>query len=110
MKKIIMLITLLFALAYAVPQASAITRHVNVSELEGELTQALRYQVSGLNYNDTVLNQYSCTTNNVLVSHNRFHNSDLTTRTVYVGLNPNDSFSNIQFTVLHLIGLQVVSN
>lgn len=43
-------------------------------------------------------NPYSCTINNFLFSHNCFHNSDLTTRTVYVGLNPNDSFSNIQFT------------
>lgn len=110
MKKTLIFLTLSCAMICMIPQASAITRHVNVNQLEGELTQALRYQVSGLNYNDTVLNQYSCTTNNVLVSHNRFHNSDLTTRTVYVGLNPNDSFSNIQFTVLHLIGLQVVSN
>ena len=43
------------------------------------------------------LSQYSCTTNNVLVSHNRFHNSDLTKRTMYIGMNPSDSFSNIQF-------------
>ena len=43
------------------------------------------------------INQYSCSTNNVLVTHNRFYNRDLTTRTIYIGINPSDSFSNIQF-------------
>ncbi len=36
-------------------QVSALTRVVNVSELEGELTQALRNQVQGLTYNDTIV-------------------------------------------------------
>ena len=35
-------------------QSSAISRIVNVSELQGELTQALRNQVQGLSYNDTL--------------------------------------------------------
>jgi hypothetical protein len=35
-------------------QMVAISRIVNVSELEGELTQALRNQIQGLTYNDTV--------------------------------------------------------
>ena len=38
-----------------VHQISAITRVVNISELEGELTRALRVQVLGLTYNDTIV-------------------------------------------------------
>lgn len=45
MKKILSLFAVLFALTLYAPQASAITRHVNVSALSGELTQALRTQV-----------------------------------------------------------------
>jgi hypothetical protein len=54
MKKTLIFLALLFALTCVVPQAGAITRHVNVSELEGELTQALRDTIKNLNYNDTV--------------------------------------------------------
>ena len=53
MKKVLFL-ALLCLLASA-SHMNAITRVVNVSELQGELTRALRQQVQGLTYNDTIV-------------------------------------------------------
>lgn len=44
-----------FSLLASASPVNAITRVVNVSELEGELTRALRQQVDGLSYNDTII-------------------------------------------------------
>ena len=54
MKKNLLLFAVLFVLLGSTTQVNATTRHVNVSALSGELTQALRSQVSGLSYNDTI--------------------------------------------------------
>ena len=53
MKKIIFLAALLCMLV-TTNQVSALTRVVHVSGLQGELTQALRNQMDGLTYNDTI--------------------------------------------------------
>ena len=53
MKKILFM-ALLCLLASASP-VSAVKRVVNVSELQGELTRALRQEVQGLTYNDTII-------------------------------------------------------
>lgn len=55
MKKFIILAAIcLLAIASPSP-VNAKTRVVNVSELEGELTRALRQQVEGLSYNDSLI-------------------------------------------------------
>ena len=53
MKKILFIAALLCLLVTSTP-VSALTKIVNVSSLEGELTQALRNQVQGLGHNDTI--------------------------------------------------------
>jgi hypothetical protein len=53
MKRLILFAALCCVLVTSIP-VSASTKIVNVSSLEGELTQALRNQVQGLGHNDTI--------------------------------------------------------
>ena len=53
MKKFLYLAVI--CLLASISPINAITRVVNVSEIEGELTRALRQQVQGLTYNDSII-------------------------------------------------------